>query len=146
MKKGHWLAIGAAALLSMAGISTVNAEPGWQGGKGFRAGACGNCIQQGQQSLSPEAAKARAEFMEETAELRKQLVIKNAEVRALMAQTNPDEKKVAAATGEAYDLRNTLRQKAVERGVEGGLGFQNCGQENQGFGRKGGSGYRTRGA
>lgn len=139
MKKGYWLAIGAAALISMAGITTVDAEAGWPG-KSPGSGYCGNCIRQGEQSLSPEAVQAREEFMVETAGLRKQLAVKQAELRALMAQTNPDEKKVAAATGEAYDLRNTLRQKARERGIESEFGLQECGPDTRGVARKGGFG------
>jgi hypothetical protein len=46
--------------------------------------------------------------------IRKQLAVKRSERRALMSQVNPDEKRVAALTGEIFDLRNLLDDKAKE--------------------------------
>jgi zinc resistance-associated protein len=141
MKKGYWLALTATALISLSSFTPADAGPGgYGGGRGF----CGNCDPQGQQqALSPEAQQAREEFMAKTTDLRKQLVVRKAELRALMAQQNPDEKRVAALTGETFDLRNQLRQKAVEHGLPGQFGFQNCRQEGE-QGKAGGRGPRGR--
>jgi Spy/CpxP family protein refolding chaperone len=137
MKKGYWLVVAAAAVISLSGFTPAVAGPGGYGGRGF----CGNCDQQ--QALTPEALQAREEFMAETTDIRKQLAVSKAELRALMAQQNPDEKRVAALTGETFDLRHQLRQKAAERGFPGQFGFQNCRQDG-GPGKTGGRGGRAR--
>jgi hypothetical protein len=136
MKKGYWLAIAAATLISLSGFTPADAGPGY-GGRGF----CGNCDQQ--QALSPEALQAREEFMAETTDIRKQLAVRKAELRALMAQQNPDEKRVAALTGETFDLHHQLRQKAADRGLPGQFGFKNCQQDGEPR-EKGGRGPRAR--
>jgi Spy/CpxP family protein refolding chaperone len=124
MKKGHWLAFGAAVLISLTGFTPAEARQGGYNGPGY--GNCKNCEPQGRQNLSTEELQAREEFRQETSEIRRQMAVKQAELQALMAQTNPDEKKVAALTGEVWDLRNGLRQKAVESGLPGQFGFENC--------------------
>ena len=51
-------------------------------------------------------------FFEETKELRKEIVVKRSELDALMRQDNPDEKKAAELTGELFDLRSQMEEKA----------------------------------
>ncbi|MBW2466225.1 MAG: periplasmic heavy metal sensor [Deltaproteobacteria bacterium] len=71
-------------------------------------------------------------FYEETKELRREIIVKRSELDALMRQDNPDEKKVAKLTGDIYDLRAELEEKA-DKTFEGGTdygrgpGFGYCG-------------------
>ena len=44
--------------------------------------------------------------------------MKRAEKKALMRSENPDPQAVAKVTGELFDLRVTMREKAEEAGVE----------------------------
>ena len=53
-------------------------------------------------------------FLEETKKTRKQIAVKKSERRALMNRDNPDEKRVATLTGEIYDLKKLLDEKAKE--------------------------------
>ncbi len=60
-------------------------------------------------------------FMAETKDLRKQVFVKRAEERALLHSSTPDAQAVAKISGELFDLRNTLREKAKAAGIERGL-------------------------
>jgi zinc resistance-associated protein len=137
MKKQHWLAIGAAAVIGLATIQLADANPQ---GKGGATGPGYGYGRMGQQAMSEEDLRAREEFMTETTGLRKQVATRSAELNALMAQTNPDEKRVAALTGELFDLREQLRQKAATAGLPGGFGMQNCRGNGMGPGMTGGRG------
>jgi zinc resistance-associated protein len=141
MKKRIGLVIGTAALfIGLAGLNAATAGPGGGYGPGF----CGNCGPGAGQALTAEELQAREQFMLETTDLRKQLAVKQSELRALMAQANPNEKKVAALTGEAFDLRTQLQQKAVERGISGQFGSGGCRQDGAWQGKRGGYGPRAR--
>jgi Spy/CpxP family protein refolding chaperone len=101
-------------VVSFAGLSMVNAHGnyGFGPGKGY-----GNCEGYGSfnSSFYDDADKEKVNtFREETKETRKQIAIKKSERRALMNQDNPDEKRVARLTGEIYDLKNLLEEKAKE--------------------------------
>jgi Spy/CpxP family protein refolding chaperone len=72
-------------------------------------------------------------FFAETKELRKEIVVKRSELDAMMLQDNPDEKKVAKLTGDLYDLKAEMEEKAEETfegkpGYGPGRGFGNCGR------------------
>jgi len=123
-------------VFSFVGFSLVSAHGnyGYGPGKGY-----GNCDGSGYcNNLSySEQDKEKADaFFEETKETRKQLAVKRSERNALMNQDNPDEKKVAILTGEIYDLKNLLDEKAEEafgdnppfgnKRARGGFG--NCGR------------------
>ena len=60
----------------------------------------------------------REAFMNETVELRKAMTVKKAELRAIMNNDNPDPKRVAELTGEVFDLREQLHNKAQEKGLD----------------------------
>jgi len=99
-------------VMSFTGISMVNARGrhGFDPDRGYGAGA-GYCTNQ---SYSAQDREKAAAFLDETKELRKQIVVKKSERRALMKQENPDEKRVAQLSGEIYDLKNMVADKAKE--------------------------------
>ncbi len=111
-----------ACLIGLAGLQMANAVPGYGPGTGPGPGpGCSSCPNPGgpQQAaqLSEEDRKALESFREETTAVRRELAVKGAELNALLRQDNPDEKKVAALTGELFDLRNQLRAKAREKNL-----------------------------
>ena len=61
-------------------------------------------------------------FLLATADLRKNLAMKQAEYQAIMNAAAPDPAKAAAVTGEIFQLRNQIRAKAVESGLNVGPG------------------------
>jgi hypothetical protein len=73
-------------------------------------------------------------FMAETKDLRKQVFVKLAEERALLHSKTPDAQAVAKVSGELFDLRTTLREKAEAAGIERGF-FRRFDGEKMGPGR-----------
>lgn len=120
--------------LGFAGVQQASA--GW--GNSNRAGAnYGNCpqLQMNQNTqLDQEAIDKLAKFHQDNIELKRSMVVKNAELRALMRSENPDATKVANLTGEVFDLRVSLQEKAKEAGVDQ---YMRMGQRG-GMGGKGG--------
>lgn len=118
----------AAALVGMigfAGLQTATADPGY--GCGY--GPCQD-YNIGRQFNDETTSKAREKFRDETTALRKEIVVKQSTLEALMHQDNPDEKKAAQLSGELFDLRTDLQNKAEERGITGGFG---CGGRGPGM-------------
>jgi len=132
-------------VMSFAGISMVNAhgrhgfDPdrgyGVSDGYGSDYGYCRN------RSYSDQDKEKAAAFLESTKKIRKQIAVKRSERRALMKQENPDEKRVAQLTGEIFDLRDTMAEKAKETfgenpppfglmGPRGGFGDRGRGPRN----------------
>ena len=132
-------------VMSFAGISMVNAHGrhgfdsdrgyGVSDGYGRGDGYCRN------RSYSDQDREKAAAFLESTKEIRKQMAVKRSERRALMKQENPDAKRVAQLTGEIFDLRDTMAQKAKETfgdnpppfglmGPRGGFGDHDRGPRN----------------
>ncbi|KPJ97968.1 MAG: hypothetical protein AMJ60_09840 [Desulfobacterales bacterium SG8_35] len=135
MKK-FLIAAALVGVVSLAGFSMVNAHGKYGYGPGKDYDSCdgyGYCNNRSYNEQDKEKASA---FLEETKETRKQITVKRSERRALMKQDNPDEKKVAKLTGEIYDLRSLLDEKAKEafgdnppfgyKRARGGFG--NCGR------------------
>ena len=104
-------------VVSFAGMQTAAAEAGY----GYRDGSCRDYPRS--EYRDEASTKAREKFMEETVALRKELAVKRGEHRALMQQDNPDTKRAATLSGELFDLRNELQQKALERGIPGTFRF-----------------------
>ena len=140
MKK--YLAVAAlVGLLSFVSFSMADARgnhgfgPGPGYGYGDNCGYCNNWSDQVQDKEKVET------FFKASKETRKQLAVKKSERRALMSQDNPDEKRVAELTGEIFDLRNLLDEKA--KGTFGdnaplrykglGQGFGDCGRGPRNF-------------
>jgi Spy/CpxP family protein refolding chaperone len=101
-------------VVSLVGYSMVSARgnhghdhgPGMGYGYGDGCGYCDNWSYDGHDKEKVDT------FLKETQETRKQLAVKRSERRALMSQDNPDEKKVGKLTGEIFDLKNLLDEKA----------------------------------
>ena len=101
-------------VLSFTGISMVGAHGNYGYGPGMGYGNCDGYPACNNWSKNEQDKQKADTFFEETKETRKQLVVKRSERRALMSQDNPDEKKVAKLTGEIYELKNQLDDKAKE--------------------------------
>ncbi len=56
-------------------------------------------------------------FFADTKDLRKQMFVKQAEKKALLHSRTPDAEAIAKITGELFDLRATLQEKAKEAGL-----------------------------
>ncbi len=105
--------------LGLAGISQA------YGGWGNRGAAYNNCpmIQNGQVSqLDPALQEKRDKFIADTQEIRKEMAMKRVEKQALLRNDNPDPQVVSTITGELFDLRATMRQKAEEAGISAAFG------------------------
>jgi hypothetical protein len=105
--------------LGLAGISQAS------GGWGNRGANYYNCpmIQNGQVSrIDPALQEKRDKFLADSQEIRKQMAMKRAEKQALLRSDNPDPQAVSTISGELFDLRTTLRQKAEEAGIPAAFG------------------------
>ncbi len=143
MKK-QLIAIALIAGLTMA----TGASADW--GRGNRGqGGYGNCPQmrgqmQGQmfQQLDQTTQDKIKQFYKDTLPLHKEMAMKRAEKQALMRSDNPDPQAVGKVTGELFDLRTTMQEKAELAGVSqyvgpghmGGKGRMGCGGCGQGMG------------
>jgi len=119
-------------LIGFAGISMANPR----GNNGY--GNCGGPENCGNWSYSEKDEAKSSAFFEETKEIRREIVVKKSELEALMLQDNPDEKKVAGLTGELYDLRTLMQEKAGKTfegraGYGYGPGYGNCGRGRRGW-------------
>ena len=122
-------------LIGFAGISMANPQSNY----GYGYGNCEGPSYCDNWSYSENGDEKAADFFEETKELRKQIVVKRSELDALMQQDNPDEKRVAGLTGELYDLRTQMQEKAGKTfegrtgyGYGPGPGYGNCGRGRRG--------------
>ncbi len=125
-------------LVTGLGFAAVQqASASW--GNSNRAGAnCGNCpqLQMNQNTQLDQATIDKIDkFYQDNTDLKRSMIVKNAELRALMRSDNPDATKVANLTGEVFDLRISLQEKAKEAGVDQ---YINMGQQRGGNGGKGG--------
>jgi hypothetical protein len=144
-KQTHWLVV--LAVIGSLGLVTVQsvAARGW--GKGQGEYGCRNYAQAEQ--LDEKTVADREKFQAENQKTIRQLVTRKAELRALYQQENPDVKRVGELSGEVFDLRNVLHQKADEAGLPGpmlrntqcdgsgceGQGFSGPGKRGRGYGR-----------
>ena len=136
MKKG----IVITAIIAGIGIAGMSyAAGGW----GKRGGNYYNCPMIQDQQISqvdPALQEKREKFFTETQEIRKELAMKRAEKRALLNNENPDPAAVSKLTGELFDLRTSLREKAEEAGLPAmigpmaGRGDRGPGMRGRGFG------------
>lgn len=126
----------AAVLISGLAVATVASANWGRGGGGFY---CGNCPQQGgvyYQQVDPAIQEKMDQFYTDTQALRKEMAVKQAEKMALLRSDNPDPAAVSKLTGELFDLRTAMQEKAEAAGVDqymgprggrgpgGGMGFQ----------------------
>lgn len=103
----------AAGALLITGLQGADAQS-----HGKRQMDCWNCPKQNYQ-LDDETLKKRNKFLDGTVELRKNMAEKRAEMRAVMKSTAPDSKRASQLAGELFTLREQLRTKAGENGLQG---------------------------
>lgn len=145
----------ALALLTGLTMATV-ASADWGRGRGHGGyGGYGDCPQmqgqmQGQmyQQLDQATKDKIKQFFKDTQPLHKEMAMKRAEKQALMQSETPDPQAVAKVTGELFDLRTTMQEKAEQAGVDqyvgpgrmGGMGGMGRGGCGPGFGKGQGGG------
>ena len=148
----------ALALITGRTMATV-ASADWGRGRGHGGyGGCGgygDCPQmqgqmQGQmfQQLDQATKDKIKQFFKDTQPLHKEMAMKRAEKQALMQSEDPDPQAVAKVTGELFDLRTTMQEKAEQAGVDqyvgpghmGGMGGMGRGGCGPGFGKGQGGG------
>ncbi len=138
----------AAVLISGLAISTV-ASANWGRGGAGNGYNCGNCPQgQYLQQIDPAIQEKIDAFVDETASMRREIAVKQAEKMALLRGTNPDAATVAKLTGELFDLRTAMRDKAEAAGVDQYIGPMGGGRgAGKGMGMNGGGrgGYMMQG-
>jgi len=114
----------AAALIgvvTIVGTQFASAHGGFGGGYGNGYRYCGNGYGRfDNQAYSETVRNNYDKFLDETKATRKEIFVKRSELNALIQQGNPDENKVAALTGELYDLNAELDTKADAVGIESG--------------------------
>lgn len=127
----------ALALITGLTMTTVASADWGRGGRGY-----GNCPQvQGQmmqgprfQQLDPETQAKIQQFFKDTQPLHKEMAMKRAEKQALMRNDNPDPQAVAKLTGELFDLKVMIREKAELAGVDRYVGRGGMGRGGRGHG------------
>ena len=140
----------ALALIMGLTMATVASADWGKGNRGY-----GDCPQmQGQMQQLDQATQDKIkQFFKDTLPLHKEMAMKQAEKQALMRSATPDPQAVAKVTGELFDLRTTMQQKAELAGVSqyvgpghrgqmgrmGRMGRMSCGGCGQGNGM--GPGY-----
>ncbi len=136
MKK-YLVAAALIGAIGFTGMSIANAR-GYGYGSGGGYGDCNGGRYCDNGSYSEKDDEKAAAFFDETKELRKEIIVKKSELDALMRQDNPDEKKVAKLTGDLFDLRTTMEEKADKTfegkgGYGSGPGYGNCGRGRRGW-------------
>jgi zinc resistance-associated protein len=118
------LIVGLTGLYQAAAYMSMGGEGGC---RGHHTGMAGT-------AQMDEATKAKYKaFLKDTQELRKKIAVKRAEKRALMRSENPDVEKVGEVTGELFDLRTSMSEKAEAAGLSDYIGMRG------GWGKKSGS-------
>jgi len=134
-----------ALVTGLALSTTAFANWGRTGGGNWNCPQMGNpCMmapQGGQapmmQQIDPETQAKITQFFKDNRDLQKQIAMKRAEKMALLDNDSPDAKAVAAVTGELFDLRTTLFEKADAAGIAQyiGPGFGRMGCDGTGWGQ-----------
>ncbi|MEN8199179.1 MAG: periplasmic heavy metal sensor [Thermodesulfobacteriota bacterium] len=140
-------AIAVTALVTVMGLTVISQASAYPGHHGMRGcGGQGGFAGPGMAVMADmdDATKAKLEtFLSETQETRKGIRVKQAEKRALMHAETPDAKEVGKLTGEIFDLRNSMRAKAKEAGLEEFMGRGQGNSDYDGRGqRRGGKGSK----
>ena len=142
------------ALALIIGLTMATAASAHWGRGGGYGGGYGGCQQmQGQtmqgpmqgrmyQQLDQATQDKIKQFYKDTQPLHKEMAMKLAEKQALLRSDKPDPQAVAKVTGEMFDLRATIRQKAEQAGVDQYVGPGHMGRY---FGRGRGPGMMGQG-
>lgn len=130
----------ALALISGLAFTSVASAGNWgKGNRGYgQNNACPQMAPVAQQQIDPATMEKIDKFMDDTLAIRKDLTMKRAEVNAMMLGDNPDPKAVALLTGQIFDLRTSIKDKAEAAGVSQFVGPKGNGM----FGGNGKGGSR----
>jgi zinc resistance-associated protein len=153
MKKTIMAAVLVTGIVAAGAASANWGQRGGWGNNGYANCPCGQAGVAVQQ-VDPAIQEKMDQFFTDTQDLRKQMAVKQAEKAALLRSDNPDPAAVAALTGELFDLRAEMREKAETAGVEqyfgprggrgmmgaGGNGFYGKGRHHGGRGMGQGNG------
>ncbi len=91
-------------------------------------------------ALTQEDKEAREIFMTETVDLRKDLAAKRGQLNAIMAAEAPDAEKAAEVSKQIFEIREQLRAKATQAGINGPYSYgQGC--QGSSYRGQGGRGY-----
>ena len=129
----------ALALITGLTMATAASADRGRGHRGY-----GDCPQaQGQmfRQLDQGTQDKIKQFFKDTQPLHKEMAMKRAEKQALLQSDKPDPQAVAKVTGELFDLRISMREKAELAGVDQYVGHGRMGA----MGHKGGKGHKGRG-
>lgn len=114
-----------AAVLVSSFVVAGAASANWGRGGGMRGYNYPDCPQYpaaAAQQVDPAVQEKVEKFFTDTQELRKEIAMKQAEKMALLRNDAPDPATVSKLTGELFDLRNAMREKAAAAGVDEYLG------------------------
>ena len=131
------------AVVMVTGLTLVGTASAYNGGGGsYHHGR----MQGGQmyQQLDQDTQDKISAFRDSNQSVRKEMMMKNAERQALLNTTNADPAAVAKITGELFDLRTALREKAEAAGVAQYMGRNGMGAGQMGCGYGRGDGYGRR--
>lgn len=110
--------------LAVAGFASARG-----GGMGGGMGPGMNCPQgQMTQQLDKATQDKLDAFHRDTLALRKQMFMKKAEMKALMGSQTPDRAAVSKLSGEIFDLKIAIKEKAKAAGVEAYVGGHGMGK------------------
>ena len=132
----------ALALITGLTMATVASADWGRGQRGY-----GDCPQvQGQmfQQLDQGTQDKIKQFFKDTQPMHKEMAMKRAEKQALLQSDQPDPQAVAKVTGELFELRIAMREKAELAGVDKYVGPGRMGRMG-GMGHRGGMGHKGRG-
>jgi zinc resistance-associated protein len=110
-----------ALVLTLATVGMASARGGMGGGYGQ---GYNNPQMQGRmyQQLDQATQDKVDVFFKDTQDLRKQIMMKQSEKQALLQGANPDAAAASKLSGELFDLRATMQDKAKAAGVDSYLG------------------------
>ncbi len=101
------------SVISLAGIQIASAHGGYYSNNSDYCGSYST----DDRTLTNTDAETIKKFRTDTKSVRKEIVVKRSELNALLRNDNPDERKVAALTGELYDLESEFEEKAEKTGI-----------------------------
>jgi zinc resistance-associated protein len=101
------------SVISLAGIQIASAHGGYYSNNSDYCGSYST----DDRTLTNTDAETIETFRTDTKSVRKEIVVKRSELNALLRNDNPDERKVAALTGELYDLESEFEEKAEKTGI-----------------------------
>lgn len=106
--------------LTLGGVTLASANKGmrWNGNQNQQNVNCPMIGQNGMAQLDPAIQEKIDTFWDENMGIKREMAVKSASLKALMRGDNPDPETAAKITGELFDLRAELKDRAEAAGVE----------------------------